>query len=184
MKWLPTVESTLAVSVRSKARISSGCLFAFESQTCKCVFRITCPWVGCACVCPVNEGGMKTKRTGVRQGRTWSHNTPTANNRETKLLVWPIQTHSHHMTTLLWQRETVSVCMSVLLVGWGGHLGFLQRVKQTEWGRFTSPLGQTDNIDTVCHNKRQTEPKCLTCSDKLRKVWVHVTFCSQNVFSL
>lgn len=66
------------------------------------------------------------------------------------------------MTTLLWQRETVSVCMSVLSVGWGGHLGFLQRVKQTEWGRFTSPLEQTDNIDTVCHNKKQTEPKFQT----------------------
>lgn len=26
-------------------------------------------------------------------------------------------------------------------------------------GRFTSPLGQTVNIDKVCHNKKQTEPK-------------------------
>jgi len=58
------------------------------------------------------------------------------------------------------------VCMCVLSVGWGGHLGFLQRVKQMDLGRFTSPLRQTDNIDRVCHNKRQTEPRFPTRQDR------------------
>lgn len=51
-------------------------------------------------------------------------------------------------------------------MGWSGHLGFLQRVKQTVRGRFTSQLEQTDNIDKVCHNTRQTEPKFPTHQDE------------------
>lgn len=57
---------------------------------------------------------------GFRRGRTWSHNTPTANNWETKLLALPVQTHSHHMTTLLWQKVG-RVCVYVCVVGGAGR---------------------------------------------------------------
>lgn len=118
-------------------------------------------------MCPVTEGGLRTKRRGVRQGRRRSHNTPIANNREAKLRALPIQTCSPYDNTIVAEGVCVCVYCCVLSVGWdgmgwSGHLGFLQRVKQTVRGRFTSQLGQTDNIDRVCHNTRQTEPKFPT----------------------
>lgn len=67
-------------------------------------------------------------REGVRQGRPWSHNTPTANKRETKLPAQPTQTHSYHMTTLLWQRESVCVCCQ-----WGGVVMW---VSSREWNKW------------------------------------------------
>lgn len=98
---------------------------------CKSTFRITCTWV-CMFV-SWDRGWTEDKvwwgREGVGQGRPWSHNTPTANKRETKLPTQPIQTHSHHMTTLLWQRETVCVCCQ-----WGGVVMW---VSSREWNKWS-----------------------------------------------
>lgn len=65
---------------------------------------------------------------------------------------------SPHDNTIVAEAECVCVCAGIHSGG-AGHLGFLQRAKQMVLGRFTSPSGQTDNIDKVCHNKKQAEPE-------------------------
>lgn len=73
-----------------------------------------------------------------------------------------MQTPARQMTTSLWKKETVCVCVIVLSVAWGGaggHLGFLQPAKQMQSGRFTSPSGQAENIHTVGHSTKKTLPK-------------------------
>lgn len=99
---------------------------------------------------------------GVRPGCKWSHHTPTANNTGVRRPALPMQTPAPQMTTSLWKKETVCVCVIVLSVAWGGaggHLGFLQPAKQMQSGRFTSPSGQAENIHTVGHSTKKTLPK-------------------------
>lgn len=73
------------------------------------------------CTCVVSDRGWTEDKVCVWVAggvRPWSHNTLTANNKETKLPAQPIQTHSPHLTTLLWQREEGDcVCVCRL---WGG----------------------------------------------------------------
>lgn len=145
-------------------------------KTCNCLFRIMCT-TRCGCVCPATETGLRTKRKwGLDEA---AHGATTPPQQITGRPNYSPCPYKHTLTT--WQhycgrRSAASVCMCVLLAGRVGHLGFLQGAKQTEWGRFTSPSGQTVNIDTVCHNKRQTEPESSDPPGRkgfLKVCWTH-----------
>ena len=141
-------------------------------------------------MCLVTKGGLGTKRRGLD---TWSHNTPTANNSETKLSALPIQTHSHHMTTLLWLTET-SVCVCVCCQ-WGGVVIW---VSSREWNKRSEgdslPSWDRQIILTQSVTIRGRQPKFLNRQDKgfseslSNKLIKYTNYCyflfTQDVFSM